>query len=85
MFSFTFVAILINGLDAITLTPKDFKRIDGFWFRFLRRIAGIKASFYSKVPNAEVHTKANSPEKLSTALLYQPYKTTGASLPEPSK
>ena len=76
MFRSTFVAILTYGLDAITLTPKDLKRIDGFWFRFLRRIVGIKASFYSRVPNSEVYRKADSPEKPSTTLLYQQYKTT---------
>ena len=78
MFRSTFVkvAILTYGLDAITLTPKDFKRIGGFWFRFLRRIVGSKASFYSRIPASEVYTKANSPEKPSTTLLCQQYKTT---------
>ena len=50
MFRSTFVAILIYGLDAVTLTPKNLKRIDGFWFRFLKRIVRIKASFCSTVP-----------------------------------
>ena len=84
MFRSTFGAILIMyGLDSLTLTPKDLKRIDGFWFRFLRRIVGIKASFYSRITNAEVYTKANSPEKPSTTLLYTQYKTTVEIFKEP--
>ena len=38
--------------------------------------SGFKASFYSRVPNSEVYRKADSPEKPSTTLLYQQYKTT---------
>ena len=83
MFRSTFGAILMYGLDSLTLTPKDLKRIDGFWFRFLRRIVGIKASFYSRITNAEVYTKANSPEKPSTTLLYTQYKTTVQIFKEP--
>ena len=52
--------------------------MDGFWFRFLRRIVGVKvvkASFYSRVSNSEVNTKANCAEKPLTTLLYQPYNS----------
>ena len=75
IFRTTFVSILIYGLDAIALTDKDLNRIDGFWFRFLRRIVGIKASCYSRVPNTEVYLKANKPEKPSTILQQIQFKT----------
>ena len=71
------------GLDSITLTTKDLNRIDGFWFRFLRRIVGIKASFYCKITNEEMCRKANTPEKRSTTRLYTHYKTTIPIFKEP--
>ena len=83
MFRSTFGAILMYGLDSLTLTPKDLKRIDGFWFRFLRRVVGIKAAFYSRITNDEVYRRANSPEKPSTTLLYSQYQTTVQVFKEP--
>ena len=58
--------VLLYGLDsltALTLTTKDLNRIDGFWFRFLRRIVGVKASFYSRISSEEVYRKANLADK----------------------
>ena len=74
IFRTTFVTILTYGLDALTLTDKDLHRIDGCWFRFLRRVVGIKASHYSRVSNEEVYRVAGRPEKPSTMLKYQQYK-----------
>ena len=74
IFRTTFVTILTYGLDALTLTDKDLHRIDGCWFRFLRRVVGIKASYYSRVSNEEVYRVAGRPEKPSTMLQYQQYK-----------
>ena len=46
-----FPAVLSYGLDAFTLTDKRLSQIDGFFFRFLRRMFGIPASYYSRVSN----------------------------------
>ena len=54
LFMATFVPCLTYGLDALTLTAKDLKRLDGQFYRFLRRAIGIKASYYSRISNAEV-------------------------------
>ena len=70
---FRILSILIYGLDARTLTERDLKRIDGFWFRIFRRVVGIEASFYSRVPNTKVYVKAGKPEKPSTTLQYTQY------------
>ena len=75
IFRSTFGSVLMYGLDALSLTDKDLKRIDGFWFRFLRRIVGIKASFYSRVSNAEVYRKAGNPEKPSVTLQRFQFRT----------
>ena len=59
IFQSVFLSTLVYGLDALTLTPKHMKRINGVYFRFLRRIVGIKASYYSRISNHVVWRKAN--------------------------
>ena len=68
IFQSTFRASLIYGLDAFPLTTPQLHRIDAYYFRFLRRIIGIKASFYSRVPNHSVWRQAGYP-KLPSAQL----------------
>ena len=63
LFMSTFVPSLIYGLDALTLTDTDLKKIDGQFYRFLRRAIGIKASFYSRVSNQDVWTQASRPHR----------------------
>ena len=59
IFQATFVPVLTYGLDALTLTDKNLDRINAFFLRFLRRIVGIKASYYSRVSNHVVWRTAN--------------------------
>ena len=47
IFQSVFIPTLIYGLDALTLQQKHLKRIDAYYIRFLRRVVGIKASYYS--------------------------------------
>ena len=69
IFQAVFIPTLIYGLDSLTLTTPHLKRIDAFYIRFLRRIVGIKASFYSRVPNTEVWETAGKPRLPSDFLL----------------
>ena len=69
IFQAVFIPTLIYGLDSLTLTTPHLKRIDAFFIRFLRRIVGIKASFYSRVPNTEVWETAGKPRLPSDFLL----------------
>ena len=62
IFQATFVPTLIYGLDSFTLTTPQINRIDAFYIRFLRRVVGIKASFYSRIPNTEVYNRAQRPK-----------------------
>ena len=62
IFQATFVPTLIYGLDSFTLTTPQINRIDAFYIRFLRRMVGIKASFYSRIPNTEVYNRAQRPK-----------------------
>ena len=74
IFEATFTSVLLYGLDSLTLTPKQLHRIDGQYFRFLRRAIGIKASFYSRIPNREVWTQALKPTLPSQTLSYRQYQ-----------
>ena len=44
------------------------KKIDGQYYRFLRRSIGIKASFYSRITNRDVWTQAGKPVPASEIL-----------------
>ena len=68
IFQSVFISILIYGMDAFTLTDKLITRIDAVYFRFLRRIVGIKASFYSRVSNHTVWRRAYYPQRPSDRL-----------------
>ena len=68
IFQSTFRSTLIYGLDAFPLTTPQLNRIDAYYHRFLRRIIGIKASFYSRVPNHSVWRQAGYPKLPSTQL-----------------
>ena len=69
-----FLSTLIYGLDARTLTPKHMKRIKGVYFKFLRRIVGIKASYYSRISNHVVWRQAKYPQRPSDRLANLQYK-----------
>ena len=74
LFMSTFVPCLTYGLDALTLTDKQLKKIDGQFCRFLRRAIGIKASYYSRVSNMDVWTQAGRPNRPSETLKVAQYK-----------
>ena len=74
IFRTTFMPSLIYGLDSLTLLAKHFKRIDAYYCRFLRRVVGIKASYYSRIPNTAVREKAGFPSKPSDSLYAAEHK-----------
>ena len=74
IFQATFVPVLTYGLDALTLTDKNLDRIHAFFLRFLKRIVGIKASYYSRVSNHVVWRTANYSKKPSERLHKMQYK-----------
>ena len=63
------VSVLIYGLDSLTLEDKHLRSIDGWYFQYLRRALGIKASYYSHIPNQTVWRKAHRPVLPSQTLL----------------
>ena len=70
MFQATFAPTLTYGLDSLTLTDKQLHRIDDYFIRFLRKIVGIKASYYSRISNEIEMEKARHPE-LPSQTLYE--------------
>ena len=74
IFHTTFRPSLMYGLDTLTLTQRQLHRIDAQFIRFLRRVIGIKASYYSRISNEEVLYQAYRPTLPSALLEYQRYK-----------
>ena len=69
------VPVLLYGLDSLTLTDKLLKKIDGQYYRFLRRSIGVKASYYSRITNREVWIQAGKPVPASETLNWNQYQT----------
>ena len=69
VFQAVFIPVLLYGLDVFTLTTPLLDRIDAFYFRFLRRIVKIPASYISRVTNHTVWAQANYPKKPSEFVL----------------
>ena len=55
------VSTLLHALDSFTLESRHLKTIDGWYFRYLRRAIGVKASFYSRISNQRVWVLAGRP------------------------
>ena len=68
IFQSVFISVLIYGMDSFTLTDKYIKKIDAVYYRFLRRIVGIKASYYSRISNNVVWRQAYYPQRPSDRL-----------------
>ena len=68
VFRTTFVPTLCYGLDALTLTDQHLHKIDAWYHKFLRRVLGIKATYYSRISNWVVWNQANRPQLPSTTL-----------------
>ena len=74
IFQSIFIPVLIYGMDSMTLTTPQLHRLDAFYFRFLRRVVGIKASFYSRVSNLVVWETAGFPDRPSDFLWRSQYQ-----------
>ena len=68
IFRTTFVPTLCYGLDALTLTDPNLRRIDAWYHKFLRRVIGIKATYWSRISNWSVWNQANRPQLPSNTL-----------------
>ena len=73
IFQRVFIPTFIYGLDALTLTDKFLQRIDAYYIRFLRRVVGIKASFYSHIPNHT--TQQTTIQALNQLVLCRPQRS----------
>ena len=68
IFLSVFLPTLLYGLDAFTLTTPQLKRLNGFYFGYLRRVIGIKAAYFSRITNHTVWYQAGYPRRPSDML-----------------
>ena len=61
--------VLLYSLQELTLEDKHLRTIDGWYFRYLCRCMGIKASYYSRIPNQRVWIHAGRPTLPTQTLL----------------
>ena len=62
------------NLSHLTLTDKQLRRIDAYYYRFLRISIGIKASYYSRISNQTVWEQALKPHRPSDRLYKAQHK-----------
>ena len=60
---------------SLTLENKHFKTLDGWFFGYLRRVVGIKHSFYSRISNVRVWKFMGRPQLRSQKLLHNQVQT----------
>eukprot|EP00972_Heterocapsa_arctica_P088375 13030634-Heterocapsa_arctica.AAC.1 len=53
------VSKLFYGLEALSLTNADHAKLDAFQIRGLRKLLGIKHSFWSRVAHKDIVIQAN--------------------------
>ena len=73
-FHATVVPALLYGLDTLSLEIRHLKTIDAWYFMYLRRCMGIKASYYSRITNKRVWHLAGKPQLPSQILTSQQLK-----------
>ena len=83
IFHSTIVPVLLYGLDTLSLEARHFRSIDGWYFRYLRRAIGTKASYYSRISNQRVWNFAFKPVITSQTILKQPLQLLNKSLATP--
>ena len=74
IFQANIVSSLIYGVATLTMEPKHFAKLDAWYFTLLRRVLGIKASYYSRIPNKEVWTQAGKPRLPSQLVLAEQFR-----------
>ena len=58
----------------LTMEPKHFHKLDAWYFQQLRRVLGIKSSYYSRISNQEVWKQAGRPITPSQSVLSQQFR-----------
>ena len=64
IFQSTSGPVLTYVLDALTLTMPHMKGFDTYYIRFLRRVFGVKASYYSRIPTRKSTIGPTDPNRL---------------------
>ena len=60
MFQSVFIPVLAYRMDTMTVTTPQLGRLDAYYYRFLRRNGGVKASHNSRVTNLAAWEEAGT-------------------------
>ena len=74
VFESNITSVATYSLAILTLEDKHLRPIDSWYFNYLRRVVGIKASYYSRISNRTVWIKANKPVIPSQELMAYQFK-----------
>ena len=74
------VPVLLHGVPTLTMENKHFAKVDSWFFAHLRRVLGIKASYYSHITNKEVWLQAGRPVVPSQMVLAAQFRLLLSSL-----
>ena len=74
VFESNVVSVATYSLATLTLEDKHLKQIDSWYFSYLRRVVGVKASYYSRIPNKSVWLKAHQPATPSQTIMSAQFK-----------
>ena len=66
--------LIYGGVASLTMEPKHFQKLDSWYFQLLRRVLGIKSSYYSRISNKEVWKQAGRPVTPSQSVLSQQFR-----------
>ena len=66
--------VLLYGLASCTLEKHHHRTLDAWYFKYLRRVVGIKASYFSHISNYKVWVAAAKPSLPSQLLLQQQFQ-----------
>ena len=69
IFQSNVIPVLTYGLSSLTMEDKHFAKIDSWFYRYLRRAIGVKASYYSRITNRNVWERAGRPTLPSQSVL----------------
>ena len=74
IFQVNIVSTFIYEAATPTMEAKHFYKLDSWYGRLLRRVLGIRASYYSRIPNQEAWKQAGRPTLPSQVVLSQQFR-----------
>ena len=74
IFQANIVSTVVYEVVTPTMQANHFYKLDSWYCRLLRRVLGIRASYYSRIPNQEAWKQAGRPTLPSQVVLSQQFR-----------